>query len=191
MEKQEPAVDAAGWKSAVLDLFGGGWTFVRTGPRNDDDWRRDVRAVMALKTDDPRRWLSLDYAPEVGENRSGTGSPFMPWSPEQLDASLHPVNSGPATQLLVALKGEHYQAASIPDFESHRTSLFESAARIVSRFGPGASFFTNASDAQGNPDADLLNPDTQWECLSVYTTDCGLVAVSDTEVGVFWAFWED
>jgi hypothetical protein len=42
-----------------------------------------------------------------------------------------------------------------------------------------------------NPDADLLNPDAEWNCLSNFTTDCGLIVVSDSEVGVFWAFDED
>ncbi|MEV5429769.1 hypothetical protein [Streptomyces sp. NPDC052701] len=189
--QQEPAVDAASWKAAVLDLFGGGWTFARVGPRRHADWRRDAAAVMALEATDPRRWLSINYAPEVGEDRSGTGSPFMPWSLDELGNCLYEIRRRPAGQLLVALKGDSYQAAGIPDFAKRKDGLFTSSRTVLSRFGPDGRFFTNASDARENPDADLLNPDTAWECLSVYTTDCGLVAVSDTEVGVFWAFWED
>ncbi|MFV0135891.1 hypothetical protein ACLGIH_22195 [Streptomyces sp. HMX87] len=191
LPEQETTVGAASWKSAVLDLFGGGWTFVSVGPRSHTDWRRDTAAVMALKTTDPRRWMSINFAPEVGEDRSGTGSPFMPWSLDVLGNSLYEVRRRPAGQLLVALGGEWYQAANRPGYEQHKDGLFSSSREILSRFGPDARFFTNAGDARENPDADLLNPDTQWECLAVYTTDCGLVAVSEEEVGVFWAFFED
>ncbi|MFD7058679.1 hypothetical protein [Streptomyces sp. NPDC059906] len=189
--EQEPVVDAESWGAAVLELFGGGWTFAQVGPRRHDDWHRDVTTVMALKATDPRRWASLDYAPEIGENRSGTNSPFFPYSPEEIGTSLHEVGGESAGRLLVALQGDMYQAANIPDFDQRKESLFRSSRTILSRFGTPCRFFTNAAEAHRNPAADLLNPDTEWDCLSVYTTDCGLVAVSDTEIGVFWAFFED
>ena len=91
----------------------------------------------------------------------------------------------------MALKGEFFQAAGIPDFETRKEGLFKSSEEILSRFDSNSLFFTNAADARENRDADLLNPDTEWSCLSVYTTDCGVVVVSDTEVAAFWAFWED
>ncbi|MFH8803641.1 hypothetical protein ACH4F6_29205 [Streptomyces sp. NPDC017936] len=181
----------ASWKAAVLDLFGGGWSFAWVGPRDHQDWHRDVASVMALRVSDPRGWYSVDFAPESAESRGGAAAPFLPWSSEQLTASLFEVGPLSAAQLLVALKGEWYQAANIPDFENRKDELLRSSRRILSRFGPDASFFTNASEARNNPDADLLNPAAEWECLSDFTTDCGLVAVSATEVGVFWAFWED
>jgi hypothetical protein len=146
---------------------------------------------MALRSTDPRKWSSLNYAPEVNENRSGIGSPFMPWGPEQLGQSLYEVGREQAGRLLVALQGELYQAARIPDFEQREDGLFSASRLVLSRFAPDARFFTNASVARDDAGADLLNPDTVWECLSVYTTDCGLIALSDTEIGVFWAFWED
>ncbi|MET9775675.1 hypothetical protein ABZ023_15730 [Streptomyces sp. NPDC006367] len=191
MPEEKPTVDADSWKSALFDLFGGGWTFAQVGPRRHEDWRLDVTTIMSLKAADPRNWASLNYAPEVDENRSGTNSPFYPWSPEETGASLHEVKAESAGRLLVALKGEFYQAHNIPNFEQRKEILFRSSRTILSRFGPDSQFFTNAAEAHRDPDADLLNPDTEWDCLSVYTTDCGLVAVSDSEIGVFWAFWED
>jgi hypothetical protein len=184
-------LDAGIWKAAVLDVLGGGWTFARVGPRQHEDWRRDALAVMTLRAEDPRRWHALNHAPDVGEDRSGIGAPFMGWSPDQLGGSLYEVREASARQLLAVLQGEHYQAAGIPDFDSRGEGLLRSARQVLSRFGPRARYFTNVSEARGNPDVDLLDADTEWECLAVYTTDCGLVAVSDTEVGVFWAFWED
>ncbi|AKJ12824.1 hypothetical protein ABB07_23145 [Streptomyces incarnatus] len=115
----------------------------------------------------------------------------MPWSPEQIQESLYEIGGESATQLLVALQGDFYQAAGIKDFENRKEQLFKDSRTVLARFGANSTFFTNAADAYENPTVDLLNPDTEWSCLSVYTTDCGLVAVSDTEVGVFWAFWED
>ncbi|MFE4048222.1 hypothetical protein [Streptomyces sp. YIM B13518] len=188
---QEPVVDADSWNAAVLDLFGGGWTFARVGPRLHDDWRRDVTTVMALKAADPRRWTSLNHAPGVDENRSGTDSPFLPWSPEETVRSLHEIGVEPAGRLLVALQGELYQAFNIPDFAQRKETLFRSSRTILSRFDAGSRFFTNAAEARRNPDADLLNPDTEWDCLSVCISDCGLVVVSDAEIGVFWAFRDD
>jgi hypothetical protein len=185
VEEKNSGIDAVSWRNALLDLFGGGWTFAWVGPREHQDWRRDVAAVMALKVSDPRGWHSVNYAPESG------GSPFVPWNCEQLGLSLYEIGAPSAAQLLVALKGEWYQARNIPDFENRKGGLLESAREIISRFFPDASFFTNVSEARGNPDVDLLNPVAEWECLSVYTTDCGLVVVTENEVGVFWAFWED
>ncbi|MFF8591777.1 hypothetical protein ACF061_10055 [Streptomyces sp. NPDC015220] len=185
-------LDAESWKVAVLDLLGGTCGFARVGPRRHRDWRRDVASTMALRSDDPRRWYSLSAPPAVEGDRSGIGAPFMLWSAEQIGAALTGIDGARATRLLIALQGEpHYQAAHIPDFANRRDALFRSARHVLSRFGPSARFLTNASGACADPDADWLNPDTQWECLSVHTTDCGLVAVSDDEVGVFWAFWED
>ncbi|BBC96348.1 hypothetical protein [Streptomyces griseofuscus] len=184
-------VDAASWESALFDLYGSGWTFARVGPRQHEDWRRDVAAVMALKVTDPRGWKTFNYAPEVNEDRSGIGAPFVLWSPEDLGESLYEIGRESAAQLLVALKGEFFQAAGILDFESRKEGLFKSSEEILSRFDSNSLFFTNAGDARENRDADLLNPDTEWSCLSVYTTDCGVVVVSDTEVAAFWAFWED
>ncbi|MEU9591139.1 hypothetical protein ACGF7W_01320 [Streptomyces sp. NPDC048219] len=191
MPLQEPALDADSWRAALLDLFGGGWTFAQVGPRRHEDWRRGAATVMALRSSDPRKWPSLNHAPEDDENRSGIGSPFVPWGPEQLGECLHEVARESAGQLLVALQGDWYQAAGIPDFERRRDSLFGSSRRVLSRFGPEARFYTNASAAQDDPAADLLNPEAMWDCLSVHTTDCGLIALSDAEIGVFWAFWED
>ena len=102
-----------------------------------------------------------------------------------------PVGRESATQLLVALQGEFYQSANIPDFAMRKDRLFECAGEILSRFGDNADHYTNAVEARDDPNADLTNPDTEWNCLSEFTTDCGLVVVSDSEVGVFWAFFED
>jgi hypothetical protein len=78
-----------------------------------------------------------------------------------------------------------------PNFIDRRDGLFRSSREILSRSGPSAAFFTKRIRRSGQSERRPAESDAQWECLSVYTTDCGFVVVSDTEVGVFWAFWED
>lgn len=82
----------------------------------------------------------------------------MAWKPEQLNSGLYEICSASATQLLIALKGEWYQAANIPNLIDRRDGLLRSYREFLSQFGPSAAFFTKASDAQDNPNADLLNP---------------------------------
>jgi hypothetical protein len=64
---------------------------------------------------------------------------------------------------------------------------------ILSRFPQGTSFYTNA----GHPGArtgerddspDFYQATTGCTPLSRYDWDLGLIAVSDTVVGVFWSF---
>ncbi|MEU9440668.1 hypothetical protein AB0D42_07015 [Streptomyces sp. NPDC048304] len=44
----------------------------------------------------------------------------VPWSPEQIQESLYEIGRESATQLLIALKGDFYQAAGIKDFENRK-----------------------------------------------------------------------
>ncbi|MFJ9893978.1 hypothetical protein ACIQPR_11675 [Streptomyces sp. NPDC091280] len=184
-------IDSTSWKSALLELLGGAFTFAAAGPRDHEDWRRDVQAVMSLKVTDPRKWGSLNCPPPTSGSRNTEVKPFADLRLDEFDTLLYAVGNKSATQLLVALQGQHYQAANIPDFENRKDRLFGCAEEILSRFGQEAAYYTNAADARTDPAADLLNPDTEWNCFSDFTTDCGLVVVSDSEVGVFWAFDED
>ncbi|WP_427921364.1 hypothetical protein [Streptomyces sp. cg40] len=184
--------DSASWEAALLELFGGGWTFAAAGPRKNDDWRRDVLSVMALKVNDPRKWRSINLAPQGPGGEAGPDEPFLvDWSLDEFESLLYTVGELSASQLLIALQGEHYQACNIPDFENRRERLFAYSEEILSRFGPEATYYTNVAQARENPNADLLNPDSEWNCLSNFTTDCGVIVVSGSEVGVFWAFFED
>jgi hypothetical protein len=184
-------IDSASWKSALLELFGGAFTFAAAGPRKHEDWRRDVQAVMALKVADPRKWQSLNCPPPASGIDKTEEKPFIELPLDAFDSLLYRVGKRSATQLLVALQGQHYQAVNIPNFEERKERLFGCAEEIISRFGQEASYYTNAAEARNDRNADLLNPDTEWNRLSDFTTDCGLIVVADSEVGVFWAFDED
>ncbi|MFE2071824.1 hypothetical protein [Streptomyces misionensis] len=184
-------LDSASWQADLLELFGGTFAFAAAGPRAHEDWRRDVQAVMTLQVKDPRAWKTLVFTPPTSSATSNEDKPFADLRLDEFDRLLYLVGRESATQLLVALQGEFYQASNIPDFATHRKRLFECAREVLSRFGDKADHYTNAAAARKNPNADLTNPDTEWNCLSAFTTDCGLVVVSDSEVGVFWAFSED
>lgn len=186
-----PVIDSASWESALLELFGGALAFAAAGPRNHDDWRRDVQAVMTLNVPDPRRWGSLNVTPSGPGSEKSPETPFADLRLEEFDSLLYRVGYKSASQLLVALQGEYYQSSNIPDFENRKERLFECADIVLSRFSTEAVYYTNLAAARVDPDMDLLNPDAEWNCLSRFTTDCGLVVVSDSEVGVFWAFDED
>ncbi|MGW8378826.1 hypothetical protein [Streptomyces sp. ODS28] len=183
-------VNSTSWSTALHELLGGAFSFAAAGPREHEDWRRDVHSVLALKTADPRNWSSLNCSPPTSHARS-EDKPFADLRLDELDSLLYSVTRRSATQLLVALQGMHYQAANIPDFKNREETLFRSAEEVLARFEPGATYYTNAGAARNNPDADLLNPDTEWNRLSDFTTDCGLIVVAKSEVGVFWAFDED
>ncbi|MFF1280986.1 hypothetical protein ACFVY4_09460 [Streptomyces sp. NPDC058299] len=184
-------IDSTSWRSALLELFGGAFAFAAAGPRRHEDWRRDVQAVMALEASDLRKWECINCPPPTSNVEKTEIKPFADLCVEEFDSLLYGVGRRSATQLLVALQGLHYQAANIPDFEARKEQLFKCAELILSRFGQEATYYTNAAEARGNFDPDLLNPDTEWNRLSDFTTDCGLIIVADSEVGVFWAFDED
>ncbi|MEV7749104.1 hypothetical protein [Streptomyces griseofuscus] len=184
-------LDSASWQAGLLELFGGAFAFAAVGPRTQDDWRRDVQAVMMRKAKDPRDWSALIVPPPSSASAETDEKPFADLRLEEFDRLLYPVGRESATQLLVALQGEFYQSINIPNFANREKQLIVCAKRILSRFGLDARFYTNAAEARDDPNVDLVNPDTEWNCLSEFTTDCGLVVVSDSEVGVFWAFSED
>ncbi|WKE71974.1 hypothetical protein [Streptomyces sp. WP-1] len=183
-------LDSAAWRAGLLELFGGAFAFAAVGPRTQGDWRRDVQAVMMLRAKDPRGWSAL-VVPPPSATAMTDEKPFADLRLEEFDRLLYPVGRESAAQLLVALQGEFYQSANIPDFADREERLMGCAHEILSRFGRDASCYTNAAEARDDPNVNLMNPETEWNCLSEFTTDCGIVVVSDSEVGVFWAFFED
>ncbi|MER5293931.1 hypothetical protein ABT382_17905 [Streptomyces pharetrae] len=139
---------------------------------------------MRLRTRDPRGWTMLDFAPEYSAVGSGRSTePFFPWSPDELGGALFEIKPESAAQLLVALKGQWFQAANIPNFAHREEVLFRAARELLARFGPEPACWTNRTAARGRPDADLLNAEAECECLTGYTTDCGVVVASESEIG--------
>ncbi|MET9775678.1 hypothetical protein ABZ023_15745 [Streptomyces sp. NPDC006367] len=181
-------IDRDSWNRSLRALFGEAM-FASTGARRHEDWRLDALDIMRLRTRDPRGWPVMTLSPGGSSYREVDG-PFLLVTAAHFDHVL-PVSRRGATEVLATLQGEWFRPDDIPDFAERKEELLSHAQRILSRFGENAACFTNAAAVKGDPDADMLNREGIHEGLTEYTADCGVIAVSDTEVGVFWAFWED
>ncbi len=92
---------------------------------------------------------------------------------------------------MVTLQGEWFRIDGIPGFAEQQAELTSHAGVLLGRFGSDALFFTNVSAARENPHADMFDHGGAYEGFSGHVIDCGVVAVSSTEVGIFWGFTVD
>ncbi|MEW1801503.1 hypothetical protein ACIGO7_33455 [Streptomyces virginiae] len=182
-------IDATSWSRSVRTLFGEGM-FAAVGARRRDDWRLDALDVMQLRTDDPRGWSKAAAAPGGRDDGTGPGSPFAAVTRGDFTTAF-PVSRRGAEQILVTLQGDWFQSEDIPDFDAREAELTSHARTILERFGEDALFFTNAATARENPDADMFRREGAYECFTSHVLDCGVIALSATEVGIFWSFTVD
>jgi hypothetical protein len=182
-----PDVLRSAWDQAVGSIFCE-FSFAAVGARKSEDWRRDVISVMELKSVDPRGWLSINQAP--GPSSHLECSPEMPFLPHVVSDFnwVFEVSRRSAEQILVILQGDWFLTSGIRDFDTKKESLLGSASVILERFGDNADYFTNVSAARDDPHGDMFHHEGAYEGFTDYTMDCGVIAVSDAEVGVFWGF---
>lgn len=63
------------------------------------------------------------------------------------------------------------------------------ARTVLARYGDEATYSTNVSKTGSAPGTlDFMLQSLGYSPMSVFTEDCGLVMVSDTEVGLLWTF---
>lgn len=181
--------DQASWNRSLRALFGEGMV-AAVGARRRDDWRLDALDAMQLKSDDPRKWLNSATAP--GGRRYGTGpeNPFIAVTPGDFDSAF-PVSRRGAEQVMVTLQSEWFHIEGIPGFAEQAAELMAHAGVLLGRFGSDPLFFTNVSAARENPHADMFDHGGAYEGFSGHVLDCGVIAVSATEVGIFWGFTVD
>ncbi|MET8476635.1 hypothetical protein AB0K86_08100 [Streptomyces clavifer] len=177
------------WNSSLRALFGEGM-FAAVGARRNDDWRLDALDVMQLRMDDPRGWSRLVVVSGGSDFESGADGPFDAVTPRDFDA-VFPVSRKGAEQIMVTLQGEWFQTEDIRDFDAREVELSSHARVILKRFGTDALFFTNAVSARENPHADMFVREGIYEGFTSHVMDCGVIAVSATEVGIFWGFTID
>ncbi|MFF3729809.1 hypothetical protein ACFYXM_05610 [Streptomyces sp. NPDC002476] len=182
-------IDEASWIRSLRAIFGKGM-FAAVGPRQRDDWRLDALDIMRLRTDDPRGWPKLAVAPGGGNYGTVPENPFAAVTPDDFNAAF-PVSRRGAEQIMVTLQGEWFQTEDIPDFDMREAELTSHARAILERFGGGALFFTNAVTAREDPHADMFGREGVYEGFTSHVMDCGVIAVSATEVGIFWGFTID
>ncbi|SDK74511.1 hypothetical protein [Streptomyces indicus] len=169
----------------------GACDFASVGPRRHKDWAQDVTAVMARSVEDPRSWRGHDLWPAAARpGGAGPSYPFVPYEAGELRQYLYPLRPEPAAWRLISLLDAGFDATRIPDIEGRRYELLGEARCVLGRFGPHADFYTNFDDFFEEADSNPMRPQGSFECIGELDLDCGLVAVSDDEVGVFWSFAE-
>ncbi|MFF1452029.1 hypothetical protein ACFVYF_28380 [Streptomyces sp. NPDC058274] len=192
--------DAEAWAEA-LTMYERRYSYVLVGPRDHEDWVRDVAAVMRRETADPRSWKWIDVDEGEEERLEDPFFPFVlpPSDPEEAVAWQKGLRAVPRTsveRLLVMLSTTWLNVPSERahnDFETHRPELERKARVILSRFPVETSFHTNAGYPGARTGSHTDPPDfyeaiTGCTPLSQYDWDLGLIAVSGTELGLFWSF---
>ncbi|CAL9395711.1 hypothetical protein SUDANB1_01347 [Streptomyces sp. enrichment culture] len=187
------------WNAAALRLLDDTYTFVATGPRRHEDWSHDVHAVLHRTVTDPRGWVRLDWDRANPARRTLPAYPFAPLGPADLRAHLYPLEAESAVTAL-AVMAEEWQAEPAPvRSRPDRDTLLADARCLLDRYGPGVSYWTNATAAASGTAPDFLASGLQGTTSHCFHTgeyiaglyifeDLGLIAVNEEEVGVFWSF---
>ncbi|MFI0982415.1 hypothetical protein ACH4SP_36085 [Streptomyces sp. NPDC021093] len=178
------------WESAALRLFDDKYSLVAAGPRTHDDWRIDALAVMGRETTDPRGWAVLDWDFEGDSRRIEVGAsfPFVLPTSARLAETLYEITGASAAELLVAMTDDWFKAEDIPGFAERKGELLADAETLLSRFEPAGTYYTTARNAEATSKPDFFTEVTGGVNLTMLLMDLGLVAVSDSEIGVFWSF---
>ncbi|MGW3328353.1 hypothetical protein [Streptomyces virginiae] len=188
--------DQKSWESAVQHLYADGYAFIATGPRAHEDWRADVLAVMARAAPDPRGWAGLDDTanersqehPDVPFCRpSFRADPSRPLTSADVGERLWEIDRASAENLLLALTDGGCTLRNLERFTESFDELQVMARTILARYGDAFTCHTNVRSVGHVGTLDFGRP-VGWSPMTYYGEDCGLVIVSETEVGLFWAF---
>ncbi|MER5776284.1 hypothetical protein ABT144_18685 [Streptomyces sp. NPDC002039] len=191
------SIDQASWEAAIQHLYEDGFAIIATGPRRHEDWRADVLAVMERAAPDPRGWAGLDDTanerspehPAVPFCRpSFRDDPARPLTPADIGERLHEIDRASAENLLLALTGDGCTLRNLERFTESFDELKDMARTILARYGDTFTCHTNVSSVGHVATLDFGGESIGWRPMTYYGEDCGLVVVSDIEVGLFWAF---
>ncbi|MEC4020539.1 hypothetical protein [Streptomyces sp. H27-D2] len=185
-----PALDRADWEAAVLHLLDDTYVFAATGPRGHAEWRHDALSIMERSVVDPRGWMTLDWDKENDQERTqyGPAFPFIYPTIEMLVDHLHEITSHSAVELLVAMMDDWFGVKHIPGFTDRKEQLLADARTVTSRYGSRSSCYTTSILARTTKSPDFFQKESGGVSFTDYTLDLGLIIVSESEVGVFWAF---
>ncbi|MFE7550097.1 hypothetical protein [Streptomyces gardneri] len=181
-------VDQKSWETAVRHLFEDAYPYDATGPRRHEDWILDVLALMA-RVPDPRGWAGLDDPAHVPESEGFPTYPFVVHPPDYIRARLREIDRDSAENLLLALTDDCCTLTNLTRFTESEEELRVMARTVLERYGATATYHTNVDRPGAVPGTlDFTTSNWGYSPLSVYSEDCGLIVVSDTEVGMFWNF---
>ncbi|WP_030303804.1 hypothetical protein [Streptomyces katrae] len=187
------------WNAAALRLLDDVYTFAATGPRRHENWAHDVLAVLHRSVSDPRGWVRLDWDRRNDARPIGSAYPFDPPAASDFPDRLYPLEAAAALGAL-AVMAEEWQSEPAPiRTRPDRDSVLADARTLLSRYGPTAGYWTNATAAASDPAPDFLAAGLRGTRSHTFVTseyvkgldfleDLGLIAVTDDEVGVFWSF---
>ncbi|MDN5385263.1 hypothetical protein QEP66_24855 [Streptomyces sp. LB8] len=183
------SVDQTSWDAAVRHLYRDATAYIATGPRRHEDWTFDVLALMARAVPDPRGWARIDGSEEAPERVESPVWPFAEVSPEYVASRLMEIDRDSAENLLLAITEGGCTLANLQYFTESPDELRAMARTILARYGDEATYHTNVKKTGSAPGTlDFTLETLEYRPMSVFTEDCGLVVVSDTEVGMFWNF---
>ncbi|WP_328862119.1 hypothetical protein [Streptomyces sp. NBC_00306] len=183
------SVDQASWDAAVRHLYRDAYSYVATGPRRNEDSTLDVLAVMSRTAPDPRGWAHIDDPAQTPEGQRFPTYPFIIRPTEYVTPRLKEIDRDSAENLLLALTEGGCTLANLQHFTESESELRATARTIVERYGDAATCRTNVSMTGSAPGTlDFTLNSLEYSPMTHYTEDCGLVVMSDTEVGLFWTF---
>ncbi|WP_251018335.1 hypothetical protein [Streptomyces sp. ISL-1] len=183
-------IDAEAWADA-LELFYR-YTFVAVTRREHQEWWYDVASIMRGEAQDPRGWQSLDTDRDEDERRDDPGFPFAPppATAEDVESCRRRVTELPRSSvetLLVTLATNWLDVSREWEFDRRRPEMERRAHVVLSRFPAESRFYSNIGWKGESPDF-YAQPVRSTDPFSRYDWDAGLIAVSDTEVGLVWSF---
>ncbi|MCV2459731.1 hypothetical protein OEB94_10685 [Streptomyces sp. ICN988] len=181
--------DQTSWDAAVRHLYRDATAYIATGSRRHKDWTHDVLDLMARFVPDPRGWARIDDTKEDPERVASPLWPFAERTPEYIAPRLDEIDRDSAESLLLALTEGGCTLANLQYFAESPDELREMARTVLARYGTEATYHTNVSKNGSEPGTlDFTRKELGYNPMTVFTEDCGLVIVSDTEVGMFWNF---
>ncbi|MFB8397810.1 MULTISPECIES: hypothetical protein [Streptomyces] len=190
-------IDQVSWEAAVRHLYEDGCAFNATGPRRHEDWQADVLAVMERAVPDPRGWIGLDDTAGYDYLAERPAFPFRPpfkadpcrrLTPADVGERLWEIDRASAENLLLALTDSGCTLRNLERFTESFDELQGMARTILARYGDTFTCYSNVSEARRVGTLDFGGQPMGWVPMTFFGEDCGLVVVSDTEVGLFWAF---
>lgn len=138
---------------------------------------------------DPRGWVGLDDAAQDPERAASPTYPFVFHSSDHIRNCLREIDRNSAENLLLALTDDRCTLSNLRRFTESEEELRFMARTVLARYGDAATFHTNVDRPGTAPGTlDFATPNWGYRPLSVYSEDCGLIVVSDTEIGMFWNF---
>ncbi|MBP0461150.1 hypothetical protein [Streptomyces montanisoli] len=162
-----------------------------TGPRREQNWQQDAVAVMRREVRDPRGWRTIDDCACAHEASGNPSFPFQSPDAEKLAENTYPITIDAATSLLTLITDQWFRVSNFVNSGKNRDLLLVDARFILARYGPDAQMFTTSGDARSTMNPDFSQSAQAGHSFSNYIMEIGLIAVSDTEVGVFWGFNAD